>query len=162
MNPKIARPPLKPVLGLLGIVALTTGLVWYSTRPTPPAEVPPTGLRADRLDPERQVLWVRVDTLGRLLDALRAEQPGVFDYRLTPTRLELRCAVGMEKAFNRLFLDDEYLSRLDNLAEPPLAKLSGVYGLGLPVAAQRGVPCVRLPAEVLQSLMIHKSTPQAF
>ena len=144
------------MLLLVGALALATTGIWYTTRPIDPAAGPPTGLNADHLDPERQVIWVRADTLRRLLNDLKATQPGVFDYRLNTDRLELRCATGAEKSFNKLFLDDEYLSRFDKIRDAPVEKLPTGYGFALTVQKKRGTACVRLPAEVLQSLMVQQ------
>ncbi len=102
----------------------------------------------------REVIWVKSDSLLKYLDILKTSQPNVFEIEKSNSEITFRALD--EKPFNTVFLDGEYISRYEKKHNLGIKKLSNGYGFSLKIEEKNNVLFVKIPAEVIQSILINK------
>lgn len=141
--------------GLFRLLMLgTLGLFIVYMHPSLP-ERPFVGraLQANRLDEERQTLWVRADSLQQLVQRIANREPGVFSQTLTRSNWEV---VGTDsRAFDRIFLDGEPLTNWASLENRLIEPNDKGYGFSAPIIRKNKINYVHLPAEIIHSLQLY-------
>lgn len=107
------------------------------------------------VDPNRQIAWVKADSLSVLLNRLFKQQPTVFQWKDEGDQFVFTALD--DKPFNSLFLDGEYLSRFDNVANAAVEKSKTGYGFRLTVEQKAGSRFVRMPAEIMHSIQLQST-----
>ena len=139
---------------MIGILlAVTVVLLWLGRNNTTPAFVTKT-LRRDTLDAERQVLEVQADSLLNLVERLNQQHPVVFSFDLSDDELMIHCQDGHERAFNRLFLNENNLGAYKKIHQTQMDIDIKAYRFDLPVKHYQKQRFVKIPAEILQSILL--------
>lgn len=102
----------------------------------------------------REIVWVKSDSLMKYLDVLNNNHPETFEVEASGSKITFRALD--EKPFNTLFLDGEYVSQFDKNENFGLKKIDNGYGFSLKVEEKNNVPFVKMPAEIMQSILINK------
>lgn len=140
-----------------GLFLAISGIVLYCSRPTAGSLPVAEALSPQSLHPDRQTVWLRVDSLRTLLDPLQA-QSGAFEWADKDD--ELRFEVQDTKEFEALFLNGRPLSVYANLKSPAFKALEASKGFAAPVTEKNKIRLVQLPADVVQSIQLYTQNTQ--
>jgi hypothetical protein len=148
------KTDIKAISYRLLFLAIFTGVILYFTQTK--QSVPDTNpsLSAKTFSATRHIVFVRVDSLRSFLEKIQEEQPEVFELEEDNGKLVIRSLD--EKPFNAIFLDGEYLSRFDNIANTGISKLKSEAGFSLPIEKKSGISFVRMPTEIIHSIQLQK------
>jgi hypothetical protein len=145
---------LRPML-LYGLVLLTvTGLILWLNRPTQSVLPPARQLTNTQLDPDRQVVRMKLDSLTAMLHQIQHDNPDGFTWTDEGSRLSVQAKE--LNAFNQIFFDGGDLSAFAVLTDSPLRVRSGNNGFDLSIARQGGIRLVTLPADLIHNLQLHQ------
>lgn len=140
---------------LFGLLLLgLTGLILWLDRPVDSVLPPARQLTNTRLDPDRQVVRVKLDSLTQLLTDIGRDNPDGFTWKADGSRLSIRAKD--IRQFNQLFMDGGELSTYAALADSPLRVHPKADGFDLPVSSAKGIRLVTLPADLIHSLQLYQ------
>lgn len=114
----------------------------------------PLSVFNDKFSESREIVWVKSDSLLKLLDEIKTKQPGVFEIEDSDSKIVFRALD--EKPFNAIFLDGEYISRFNEKQGLGIKKIDNSYGFSVDVEEKKDIPFAKMPAEVMQSILINK------
>ena len=141
----------------LGVLVAISVLVLYCSRPTAGSLPAAEALSPQSLHPDRQTVWLRVDSLRTWLDPLQA-QSGAFEWQDKGD--ELTFEVQDAKGFEALFLNGRPLSVYANLKSPSFKALEVSKGFAAPVTEKNKIRLVQLPTDVVQSIQLYTQNTQ--
>ncbi|GAB4051897.1 hypothetical protein [Spirosoma litoris] len=136
------------------LLLMATILIMWVSRPTIGSLPETHSLPNDRLDPNRQVLSIRVDSLTKTLDAIQRANPGSFSWNDEGDAIQFQATD--EKQFDQLLLEGHTLTEFASLKQPVIKVNLEKYGFNAPINEQNGVRAVKLPAHIIQSIHLHR------
>jgi hypothetical protein len=132
----------------MAVVLTIASFIWYLSKPNE-AILPKKKVYSSKtLDPERQIVWIRVDSLKTLLNEL---PKGKITWEEESNNLVFR-AIDQEE-FNRILLDNAYLSTFKQL-DNPVITVDG-NGFSAAIENKNDIKYVQLPAEIVYSLLLN-------
>ena len=143
-----------PLLTLIFLLVLIIVCLTVASRETLAPVISGKTLKPDTLDSGRQVIEVQVDSLIGLLRKLRAGNETVFTYQYSHSKLVIRCKPEMQTTFNRIFLNESNLESFSAIENSSLDVDVHDYEFAMQVKTYRGVQFVKMPAEVMQSMLL--------
>lgn len=146
MNPK------KDLINMLfwGVLFIAiSATVVLCSRPKAGSLPPVNALTEKELHVDRQVLWIRVDSLRTLLDPLQV-QTNAFTWVDEGRKLVFEPI--QTSTFQEIFLDNQALSVYNDLKNPIIKPLKNGLGFEAMVKEENKMRMVQLPAEVVQSI----------
>jgi PIN domain nuclease of toxin-antitoxin system len=132
----------------MAIVLFMASIIWYWSKPNE-AVLPKTKVYSSKtLDPERQIVWIRVDSLKTLLNEI---PKGRISWEEKSNNLIFN-AIDQEE-FNRILLDNAYLSTFKQLDNPVITVEEN--GFSAIIETKSDIRYVQLPAEIVYSLLLN-------
>ncbi len=147
----------KSILLWSSLLLLTCATLLLCSRPKAGHLPPALELNNKSLDPDRQAIWIRVDSLRTWLDPLAEANAFVWsdkDSKLVFIPSEA------PQTFEEVFLDNQPLSIYAELANPIIKPLKNGGGFEAQVIEKNNIRLVQLPAEIIQSIQLYIKNTQ--
>jgi hypothetical protein len=151
-SPPLAIPARPKPAGLLvsitTFLVLTIGIVWLNG-PADEAPLPAQTLQPNRMDTDRHLIWVRLDSLQNRLDLLTGDNG--LSIRSGTERLYIQAS--NRKQLERYLLNGLALTRFTQAANSPVRLESAGDGFSLPIQQRQGITYVQVPTDIISSLL---------
>lgn len=131
------------------------GLLLWASKPTASQLPSARELSTKRLDPDRQIVQVRLDSLTLLLNQL---QGNAFRWRADDSNLSFEAQE--RKDFNQFLLDGNDLTIYQDVEGSPLRIREDGNGFSVPIRQQNGIRYVTMPADLVHNLQLYQRYQQ--
>jgi hypothetical protein len=132
----------------MAIVLFMASIIWYLSKPNEAVLLKTKVYTSKTLDPDRQIVWIRVDSLKTLLGEI---PKGKIIWEEESNNLIFN-AIDREE-FNRILLDNTYLSTFRQLDHPVITVKEN--GFSAIIETKNDIRYVQLPAEIVYSLLLN-------